>query len=104
MIDLTIKIWKTFPLSPEQAAEEVISHLSDEEKQLIKAASRDELISYHDSLGRLIRNNLNIWAYFRGRENSIPNPDTISLQIIYAVWERLNQIKIKLAFFLHYYL
>jgi len=78
------------------AVEEVISAMSEENKQTVKNTSKYELIQYHHGLGTSIRNGLGLW---RGNDKLIVDacgkpchPDDASGVIIYAVWCKLNGV------------
>ncbi len=45
-------------MTTEEAAEEVLRHLSEEEKKIIANTPRSNLIKFHFSLGLMIRNQL----------------------------------------------
>ena len=57
---------------------------------------REELIGYHHSLGRDIRNTFELWnlewepEIVDGVDESPYHPDAVSMTIIEQVWKRLN--------------
>lgn len=61
-----------------------------------KYASEPELIDWHDSLGRDIRNIFKLWDrpwvpnIVNGTDISDQHPDQISMSIIEEVWRRVN--------------
>jgi len=63
---------------------------------MFKETPKDKLVQYHHSLGRNIRNNLNLWEspweeeIVDGVDISEKHPDAISMRIIEAVWEKVN--------------
>ena len=73
-----------------EAVKEVLSHLSDSEKQQIENTHKNKLFIFNDGLGIRIRNQLGLWAYFKGKEDSILHPDWESFFIIEGIWEKLQ--------------
>lgn len=84
------RTWKQYPMSIDQAAEEVLTHLCKQEKQRIAKASEKDLIGLHYDIGLYIRNNLGVWKYYQGREDSTRHPDWESFFIIERLWEKLR--------------
>lgn len=80
--------------------EEIIRDLllvqwSEQDKRIFKALPFDEIIRYHSSLGRWIRNNYGLWR----EDNPYVNlkdsfhdrfPDQVSHAILEEVWKRLQ--------------
>ncbi len=85
------KPWKQWPIPLEEAAEEVLLHISEGTKKKVANSPKGALLLFNDCLGLYIRNNLSLWAYFSGREATEQHPDRISLFIIEALWKRLQQ-------------
>ena len=85
------KPWKQYPLPLSEAVEEVIFHLNEQEKQQIVNARKDNLILLHNRFGQYIRNNLGVWAYYKGREDTCRHPDMESYLIIEGIWEKLSR-------------
>lgn len=58
---------------------------------------REDLIKYHHSLGRTIRNEFALWevkwtpVMVNGADNSPHHPDAVSMTIIQEVWDALNE-------------
>lgn len=48
------------------------------------ACEKNDLIKYHLTLGRHIRNKYNLWSL----KDEEKHPDTISMKIIEKVWEK----------------
>lgn len=63
--------------------------------------SKKDLIQYHDSLGRLIRNSFGLWhrpwtpKIKDGVDVSPDHPDAVSMKVIETIWARLNKAKTK---------
>lgn len=61
-----------------------------------KHASESELIEWHDSLGRDIRNEFGLWdtpwepVLVEGVDMSPNHPDAISMDIIKEIWRRVQ--------------
>jgi len=68
---------------------EVIAKFTDEQK--------GDLVAYHHTLGRNIRNTFELWKLewepniIDGVDHSPNHPDEISMRVIEAVWERANR-------------
>ena len=64
-------------------------------KLVLKHCSEDDLISYHSTLGREIRNHFKLWVNYvpemYSDEDGLDNhPDEISMQVIKEVWKKLQ--------------
>ena len=86
-----------------EMVEEVYGWLQEESEQSqhnFRNSTKTQLISYHITLGRKIRNHFNLWETDWEPEykthgnltydNSLNHPAAISMRIIKAVWERAN--------------
>lgn len=66
-------------------------------REIFKNTPKEKLVSYHDSLGRQIRNHFKLWTVewepeIKGGVDYSPNhPDAVSMKIIETVWERVNK-------------
>jgi len=62
----------------------------------LRKTPKDQLIQFHSNLGRLIRNSLCLWnikhkpKIVDGVDVSHNHPDAVSMRIIEALWERLQ--------------
>lgn len=69
---------------------------SDETKKEFVESSKQNLIAYHTTLGRSIRNEFKLWErewvpdIREGVDHSEDHPDQISMKVIEAVWDRLH--------------
>lgn len=89
------KVESSLPLTVEQAVEEIISDMSEEDKEKVKDTPFSDLILYHHGWGTGIRNSFGLW---RGNTELLKSacsseschPDDASMEIIYGVWNRLN--------------
>lgn len=86
----------SWPRTLEQAVDEIVDGMSDEERNAVKSKPRDNLIEFHMGWGMGIRNGLGLW---RGNDALVVSacggerchPDDASMKIIEAVWERLQR-------------
>jgi hypothetical protein len=83
-----------WPETIEAATQTIISLLPEKDRQLVKAAKKEDLILYHHGWGTGIRNSLGLW---RGNQKLLLSacgkpchPDDASMKIIEAVWESLQ--------------
>lgn len=89
---------KQWPATIDEAVGVVIATLPDEDKVLIAAMPKSELIGMHFGLGMWIRNNLGLWqgndALMQSIRNRNPgiHPDDVSMLIIEDVWTRLREM------------
>lgn len=65
-----------------------------------KHTSKDDLVIYHHSLGRNIRNYFKLWEndthepeIVDGVDVSPDHPDAISMKVIEAVWDKIHKEK-----------
>lgn len=69
---------------------------TDKNKKEFLNTSKEDLVGYHTSLGRSIRNEFKLWdrewkADIRdGVDHSPDHPDQISMRVIEEVWSRLK--------------
>jgi hypothetical protein len=82
------KPWKQYLMTTEEAVEEVLSHLSENDKLEIAQTTEDNLITLHFRLGMTIRNKMGIWSY--SGEGFPSQPDDISSTIIESLWDKLR--------------
>ena len=66
-------------------------------REAFKKVSEDELVMFHSSVGRRIRNHFRLWEVGhepqiddRGVDCAPDHPDQISMNVIKAVWQRAN--------------
>ncbi len=94
-----------FPGTVAEAANKVLSGLSEEDKEVLREAPRDRLHELHFGLGSFVRNSRGLWggndemmeACARARhpeEDGLPylsvHTDEASAVIVEEVWRRLN--------------
>lgn len=84
-----------WPVTIESAVKDLLSTMSDENKQLVKDTTKENLIRFHFGWGRSIRNHYGMW---RGNDELIKaacgkpcHPDDASMVIIEAVWKALRR-------------
>jgi len=97
---------KRWPGSFDEAANKVISELSEEDKNRLKNTSFVKLIRFHFSLGMWIRSSFGLWESNRKLARSLiekfpdrvlklydcehVEPDSASMVIIEEVWKKLQ--------------
>lgn len=68
-----------------------------EEQQAFLNCNRNDLVMYHHSLGRNIRNEFELWTIewepelIDGVDHSPYHPDAVSMTIIEEVWDKLHE-------------
>ncbi|MEW6079270.1 MAG: DUF6794 domain-containing protein [Thermodesulfobacteriota bacterium] len=83
-----------WPTTVDATVKDIISSLSDKDKETVRNTKKDDLILFHHGWGTGIRNHYGLW---RGndqlREDACGNrchPDDASMVIIEKVWEALQ--------------
>lgn len=84
-----------YPVTLEDAANDVVSWLGDVPKQQVRAVSREDLTQFHFTLGMSIRNDLGLWSgnpeLACSACGGVPcHPDEASSRILEAVWDKLQ--------------
>ncbi len=90
-----------WPVTCEGAVSDTLKRLSSESRVTIRDTPRDKLIRYHHGWGTGIRNRLGLWrgnialvdSCLARRPNAQRHPDEVSMIIIEAVWEKLQERK-----------
>ena len=87
--DSTENAW---PETVDEAVDQLLVELSDENKATIHGMKREDMMRLHFGLGGWIRNNFGLWA---GNEELLrstgkTHPDDASGVILDALWERLQ--------------
>jgi hypothetical protein len=88
------------PANIQQCFEQIDLMLGEEQIELIKAGTKDDMISYHHGLGTGIRNSFGLWrgpligTWFR--ERGVDHPDNMSGIILDAYWRYLNDKPIEI--------
>lgn len=80
------------PTTVDEAVNLLLTLLDDKELNQIASMLKDDLIDLHFSTGMYIRNVLQL----HDRKNplaSLGHPDDLSLQLLDALWDRLNFLK-----------
>ena len=85
----TEKANSNWPKTIDEAAERLLTELSEKEKERLKNTPEDELIVFHFSLGIFVRNHFGLWA--GNLCQSAMHPDDISSAIIKRAWEKLHE-------------
>jgi hypothetical protein len=90
----------TTRLSENEIVTEVLTWLTEESPEIqkqFKDCQFEDLISYHHTLGRDIRNHFGLWEYMwepkliDGVDCSEEHPDAISMRVIEKVWLSVTQ-------------
>lgn len=76
----------------DEAVARILDQMKDEDKAVVRATPRDELIRFHHGWGTGIRNTFGLWG---GNHALLAacgggHPDDASMVIIEAVWDRLQ--------------
>lgn len=94
------KTKEKWPKTVEEAVEQLLSLMSEKDKQNFRKTPKKDLIMFHFSLGLYIRNNFGLWQGNRELLQSINksdfplvHPDDASSIIIEKLWKRLRQAK-----------
>ncbi len=84
-----------WPVTVENTVKNILLAMSDEDKQLVKKTSKEDLVKFHHGWGTGIRNHYGLW---RGNKKLIESacgkpchPDDASMLIIEAVWKELQK-------------
>jgi hypothetical protein len=88
---------KSWPKTLDEAVDDIISKTKKEEILTIINTPRTSLIKYHHSWGAGIRNAYGLWQgnpkLTRSACGGDCHPDTASMKIIEAVWDKLQSIR-----------
>lgn len=91
---------KNWPETIEEAVEQLLSLMSEEDKHCLKKTPKKDLIMFHFSLGLYIRNNFGLWKgnrellqYISKSDFPFVHPDDASMIIIEELWKRLRKDK-----------
>lgn len=81
------------PKTVEEAVNGLIKAMSDENKKLIKNTKKEDLIKFHHTWGKAIRNNFRLWGENKEllKSTGTKHPDEASMVIIEAVWTKLQK-------------
>jgi hypothetical protein len=97
-------------LTKQQIVAEIVSQMTEEDKNEFKTLHRDEMFKFHNHVGRYIRNTYGLWnrdnpltalwfideesgneEYIRGGIDYHPcHPDHVSTEILEAVWDDIQ--------------
>jgi len=84
----------TWPTTVEATVDDIISALSEKNKETVRTTKREDLIKFHHGWGTGIRNHYGLW---RGNSKLLESacggachPDDASMIIIEAVWNKLQ--------------
>ncbi len=97
-----------WPKNVEEAVDQLISFMSEENKKTLRNTPEQDLIVFHHDFGTAIRNDFGLWS---GNEELLKScgsrmfpesaydeylammvdPDSASMEIIEAIWRKLQQ-------------
>ncbi len=82
----------TWPRTMDAAADRLLQELSAESKAQLKATKQQDLVNYHPSLGRTIRNSYGLWMGNGElmKDCRAQHPDDASTRIVEAAWKKLQ--------------
>ena len=84
-----------YPKTIKEASIQLVKDIEKEDTNalnILKNTPKKNLINYHHTLGRWIRNNYGLWENNKElKENK--HPDDVSQEIIIATWKKLNEEK-----------
>jgi len=85
------------PKSIDEAVEILLSEVGDKDRSMLSKYAKDDLITFHHTLGQSIRNEFELWG---GNDELVKDaskfisdlhPDSISMLIIEKYWEKVRQ-------------
>lgn len=81
-----------YPKTVQEAVRTLLSDMTEEEKNLIRNSTEDELVHFHPSLGKYIRNRFELWGdnYELLISCGVVHPDDASRVIMQAVWQAVK--------------
>lgn len=82
----------TWPRTMDAAADRLLQELSAESKAQLKATKAQDLVNYHQNLGRTIRNSYGLWMGNGElmKDCRAQHPDDASSRIVEAAWQKLQ--------------
>lgn len=81
-----------WPTTLEEAVAKIVDQMTDEDRSTVRATPRGDLIRFHHGWGTGIRNTFGLWGENRALLDACGggHPDSASMVIIEAVWDRLQ--------------
>jgi hypothetical protein len=81
-----------WPKTVDEAVTRILAEMDDADKARVRGTKKEDLIEFHHGWGTGIRNEFGLW---KGNTNLLADchtdtPDTASMVIIEAVWQRLR--------------
>ena len=84
-----------WPRTVDEAVDRILWTLPDEDRELVKNTPEKALIQFHHGWGTGIRNSFGLWAgnteLLKSCGSEDMHPDSASMVIIRAVWQRLHE-------------
>jgi hypothetical protein len=83
---------KPWPKTVKEAVAQLLSEMSDKDKETIRNTKKEDLIKFHHGWGTGIRNDLGLWQGNKDliKDTKANHPDDASMVIIEAVWKELQ--------------
>lgn len=76
---------------PEDIADELVMKLGSDEREFLIEIGEDDLIMYHHTVGRYIRNEYGLWEENNPYSNKAgKHPDAVSQEIITMIWKKVQ--------------
>jgi hypothetical protein len=83
----------SWPKTVKEAVAQILSKMSDTDKDTVKNTKKEDLIKFHSGWGMGIRNDLGLWQGNKAlmKDTKANHPDEASMVIIEAVWAELQK-------------
>ncbi len=84
--------WRQYLMTTEEAAEEVLCHLTEEQKKQLAYFPKCDLKSLHYRVGVVIRNKLGIGVYYANQKaySIFDSANNEADRVVVAIWEHLQ--------------
>lgn len=84
---------KSWPKTVKEVVAQILSKMSDTDKETVKNTKKEDLIKFHRGWGMGIRNDLGLWQGNKAlmKDTKANHPDDASMVIIQTVWEELQK-------------
>ena len=86
--------YKTF----DEIVDEIVQTMDEDSRNTLKEMKKDDLIIFHHTAGRHIRNEYGLWkpdnpliSGYETATDETKHPDTVSMNIIKSIWEKVNK-------------
>jgi hypothetical protein len=84
---------KSWPKTVKEAATQILSEMSEKDKETVWNTKKEDLIKFHQGWGAGIRNDMGLWQGNKElmKDAKANHPDDASMVIIEAVWSTLQK-------------